>query len=79
MTEGTSNRELRSEKVMGSDLWTGVQFPTPPPKKTYANTILEANEKFAVFGNAFGIMVCLSDYDTETHIQTKKATYKDIL
>ena len=45
----------------------------------YANTILEANAKIAVFGNAFGIMVNIADYDTETHIQTKKATYKDIL
>ena len=57
---------------------TGVQLSSPPPKKTYANTILVANAKFAVFGNAFGIMVNLSDYDTDTHIQTEKATYKDI-
>lgn len=37
-----------------------------------------ANGKFAVFGNEFGIMVNIADYDTDSHMQTKKATYKDI-
>ena len=31
-----------------------------------------------MFGNEFGIMVNIADYDTETHFQTKKATYSDI-
>ncbi len=58
---------------------TGVRLSPPPPKERYANTILEAdNVMFAVFGNAFGIMVSTADYDTDQHIQTKKATYKDI-
>ena len=33
---------------------------------------------FAVFGNAFGIIVDTADYDTDQHIQTQKATYKEI-
>lgn len=33
---------------------------------------------FAVFGNAFGIMINTADYDTDQHLQTKKATYKSI-
>ena len=37
-----------------------------------------ANGKFAVFGNEFGIMVNTADYDTDTHIQTQKATYQEI-
>ena len=41
------------------------------PNERYANTTLEANVKFAVFENVFGIMVDIADYDTETHIQTK--------
>ena len=63
---------------MSTDFRTRVRFPSPPPKERYANTILEANIKFAVFENAFGIMVDIADYDTEMHIQTQKATYKDI-
>ena len=33
---------------------------------------------FAAFGCAFGIMVSTADYDTDQHIQTKKATYTEI-
>ena len=31
-----------------------------------------------MFGNEFGIMVDIADYDTDFHLQTEKATYKDI-
>ena len=34
--------------------------------------------QFAVFDNEFGIMVNIADYDTDSHVQTKKATYKEI-
>ena len=49
------------------------RFPSLPPSNRYANTL-----NVAVFRNVFGIAVNIDDYDTEQHLQTKKATYKDI-
>ena len=56
---------------------TGVRFSSSPPSVKCANTFLNTI-RFAVFGNEFGIMVDIADYDTDFHLQTKKATYKDI-
>ena len=77
--EGNSNDILRPETPVRTGFRTGVRFSSPPPNERYANTILEANGmKFAVFGGVFGVMVDIADYDTEQHLQTKKATYADI-
>lgn len=44
-----------------------------PPSNRYANTL-----NVAVFRNVFGVVVNIDDFDSEQHLQTKKATYKDI-
>ena len=36
------------------------------------------NGRFAVYRNVFALIVALDDYEGETHLQTKRATYKDI-
>ena len=36
------------------------------------------NGRFAVYRNVFALIVEISDYEGETHLQTKRATYKQI-
>ncbi len=36
------------------------------------------NGRFAVYRNVFALIVEISDYEGETHLQTKHATYKEM-
>ena len=36
------------------------------------------NGCFAVYRNVFALIVAIDDYEGETYLQTKRATYKDI-
>ena len=36
------------------------------------------NGRFAVYRNVFALIVAIDDYEGETHLQTKRATYKQI-
>ncbi len=42
----------------------------------YTNTISKIN--VAVHRNVFALIVAIDDYEGETHLQTKRATYKEI-
>jgi len=72
-----SKDELRPERSTPRGFRTGVRFSSPPPNKRYADTIPKANVRFTVFRNAFGIMVDLVDYDTDTHILAKTGRFID--
>ena len=53
-----------------------VRVQQSPPFKRYTNTLLRGS--VAVYRNVFALIVEIDDYEGETHLQTKRATYKDI-
>ena len=53
-----------------------VRVQQSPPFKRYTNTLLKGS--VAVYRNVFALIVEIDDYEGETHLQTKRATYKDI-
>ena len=73
---GNVNNRLRPEKVQSSCFRTGVRFPSAPPTIRYTNTV--SNASFAVYRNVFGLIIKIDDYEDGTHLQIKRATYKEI-
>lgn len=55
---------------------TGVRLSPPPPTIRYTNTV--SNASFAVYRNVFGLIIKIDDYEDDTHLQIKRATYKEI-
>ena len=53
-----------------------VRVQQSPPFKRYTNTLLKGS--VAVYRNVFALIVEIDDYEGETYLQTKRATYKDI-
>ena len=54
----------------------GVRVPPGVPNERYANTRTKAS--VSVWRNVFALIVDIDDYEGETRLQTKRATYPEI-
>ena len=55
---------------------SAVRSRLSPPYERYTNTVLKAS--VAVYRNVFALVVDINDYESETRLQTKCATYAEI-
>ena len=53
-----------------------VRSPSSPPYERHTNTVSTAS--VAVYRNVFALVVDIDDYEGETRLQTKRATYAEI-
>ena len=54
----------------------GVRVPPGVPNERYANSKTRAS--LSVYRNVFALIVDIDDYEGETRLQTKRATYPEI-
>ena len=54
----------------------GVRVPSGVPNERYTNTLAKAS--VSVCRNVFALIVDIDDYEGETRLQTKRATYAEI-
>ena len=55
---------------------SAVRSRLSPPNERYTNTMFNAS--VAVYRNVFALIVDIDDYEGETRLQTKRATYAEI-